>query len=192
MSVQTQIRSRKRSAAKHEAILVAAEAVAGELGYAQSTIEQIARRAGVGKQTIYRWWPSKGALYLETYKQLVSSVTMPGPENDCRHRLQRFLTSLFRQYHRTSAGVILRGLIGDMANDDDVRDTVHAGLLLERSSVLIDPIAAGVDTGQFASAIKVKDAADVVIALIWMQLLVDPEKLDAKFARHVVNVALGE
>ena len=192
MDAQTQIKPRKRSAAKHQAILVAAEAVAGEFGYAPSTIELIARRAGVGKQTIYRWWPSKAALYLETYKRLVSRVTMPGPEIECRRRLQRFLASLFRQYHRTSAGVILRGLIGDMVNDDDVRDTVQTGLLLERSSVLLDPIAAGVDTGQLGAGITAQDAADVVVALIWKQLLVDPEKLDARFAKHVVNVALRE
>lgn len=192
MSATIQIRTRKRSTAKHEAILVAAEAVASELGYAPSTIELIASRAGVGKQTIYRWWPSKAALYLETYKHLVSSVRMPGPDIDCRLRLQRFLASLFRQYRRTSAGVILRGLIGDMADDEDVRNTVQTGLLLERSSVLLDPIAAGINTGQFAAAITAQDAADVVIALIWKQLLVDPKTLDAKFAKHVVNLALRE
>ncbi len=78
------------------------------------------------------------------------------------------------------------------AMDDDVRDTVHVGLLLERSSVVLDPIESGVNTGQFASSIKAPDAADVVIALIRKQLMVDPEKLDAKFAKHVVNIALGE
>lgn len=162
------------------------------MGYASSTIELIARRAGVGKQTIYRWWPSKAALYLETYKQLVSSVSMPGPEYSCRHRIQRFLAALFRQYHRTGAGVILRGLIGDMANDDDVRDTVQIGLLLERSSVLLDPVKTGVDTEQLKSVTRPQDAVDVVIALIWKQILIDPKRLDTQFAKHVVDVALGE
>ena len=47
------------------AILDASLALVGELGYDNVSIEAIARRAGVGKQTIYRWWPSKGAVVLE-------------------------------------------------------------------------------------------------------------------------------
>lgn len=41
------------------AILVAAFELVGEVGYAGLTIEGIANRAGCGKQTIYRWWPSR-------------------------------------------------------------------------------------------------------------------------------------
>ena len=43
------------------AILVAAAELIAEVGYRKLSIEAIAARAGVGKQTIYRWWPSKGA-----------------------------------------------------------------------------------------------------------------------------------
>ena len=43
-------------------------------------MEAIATRAGVGKQTIYRWWPDKGALILEAYLALVGAeedLTLP-------------------------------------------------------------------------------------------------------------------
>ena len=48
-----------------QAILAAAMALAAEVGYSGLTIEAIAARAGVGKQTIYRWWPSKADVLLE-------------------------------------------------------------------------------------------------------------------------------
>ena len=47
------------------AILDAALDLVEEVGYAKLSIEGIAARAGVGKQTIYRWWPSKGAVLLD-------------------------------------------------------------------------------------------------------------------------------
>src|SRR5260221_14491515 len=56
---------RKRSEESRRAILVAALALFSERGYGAVSIEGIAARAGVGKQTIYRWWPSKADVLLE-------------------------------------------------------------------------------------------------------------------------------
>ncbi|MFD9456929.1 TetR/AcrR family transcriptional regulator [Streptomyces sp. NPDC059985] len=55
----------RRSDRSRRAILDAALALVGEVGYNKLTIEAIAARAGVGKQTIYRWWPSKAAVLLD-------------------------------------------------------------------------------------------------------------------------------
>ena len=57
----------RRSDRSRRAIHDAALALVGEVGYAKTTIEAIAARAGVGKQTIYRWWPSKAAVLMEAF-----------------------------------------------------------------------------------------------------------------------------
>ncbi|MEV4100100.1 TetR/AcrR family transcriptional regulator [Nonomuraea sp. NPDC049649] len=62
--------SSRRSEASRRAILTAAFELAGEVGYAKLSIEGIAARAGVGKQTIYRWWPSKGAVLFDAILSL--------------------------------------------------------------------------------------------------------------------------
>ncbi|MCX4968984.1 TetR/AcrR family transcriptional regulator [Streptomyces sp. NBC_00654] len=62
--------SSRRSDRSRRAIYDAALALVGETGYAKTTIEGIAARAGVGKQTIYRWWPSKAAVLLEAFLDL--------------------------------------------------------------------------------------------------------------------------
>ncbi|MFD6275719.1 TetR/AcrR family transcriptional regulator [Streptomyces sp. NPDC060209] len=59
--------SSRRSDRSRRAIHDAALALVGEVGYAKTTIEGIAARAGVGKQTIYRWWPSKAAVLMEAF-----------------------------------------------------------------------------------------------------------------------------
>ena len=55
----------RRNERSRRAILDAALELATELGYQKLTIESVAARAGVGKQTIYRWWPSKGAVLFD-------------------------------------------------------------------------------------------------------------------------------
>ncbi|MEU3658786.1 TetR/AcrR family transcriptional regulator [Streptomyces sp. NPDC032940] len=60
----------RRSARSRRAIYDAALALVAEVGYPRTTIEGIAARAGVGKQTIYRWWSSKADVLLEAFLDL--------------------------------------------------------------------------------------------------------------------------
>jgi AcrR family transcriptional regulator len=60
----------RRSERSRRAIYDAALALVGEIGYPRTTIEGIAARAGVGKQTIYRWWGSKADVLLEAFLDL--------------------------------------------------------------------------------------------------------------------------
>jgi AcrR family transcriptional regulator len=62
--------SKRRSERSRHAIYDAALELVSEVGYGKLTIEAIASRAGVGKQTIYRWWPSKGAVLLDAFLDL--------------------------------------------------------------------------------------------------------------------------
>ncbi|MBK3532701.1 TetR/AcrR family transcriptional regulator [Streptomyces sp. MBT67] len=62
--------SNRRSDRSRRAILDAALALVTEVGYRRTTIEGIAARAGVGKQTIYRWWPSKAAVLMDAFLDL--------------------------------------------------------------------------------------------------------------------------
>ncbi|MEU5592390.1 TetR/AcrR family transcriptional regulator [Streptomyces sp. NPDC020298] len=60
----------RRSEKSRRAIYAAALELVAEAGYPKTTIEGIAARAGVGKQTIYRWWSSKAEVLLEAFLDL--------------------------------------------------------------------------------------------------------------------------
>ncbi|MFF4045781.1 TetR/AcrR family transcriptional regulator [Streptomyces chartreusis] len=62
--------STRRSEKSRRAIYDAALALVAEVGYPRTTIEGIAARAGVGKQTIYRWWSSKAEVLMEAFLDL--------------------------------------------------------------------------------------------------------------------------
>jgi AcrR family transcriptional regulator len=63
----------RRNEHSRQAILTATADLLGEVGYTKLAVEAIAARAGVGKQTIYRWWPDKGAVVLDAYLALVGA-----------------------------------------------------------------------------------------------------------------------
>ncbi|MGN9762136.1 TetR/AcrR family transcriptional regulator [Streptomyces sp. SD31] len=66
--------STRRSERSRRAIYDAALALVAEVGYPRTTIEGIAARAGVGKQTIYRWWPSKAEVLMEAFLDLAEQA----------------------------------------------------------------------------------------------------------------------
>lgn len=93
----------RRSERSRQAILTATADLIGEVGYTKLAVEAIAARAGVGKQTIYRWWPDKGAVVLDAYLALVGAdqgLTFPDSgdlEADLRVVLETMVDSLTDQ-----------------------------------------------------------------------------------------------
>src|ERR1700734_1882304 len=114
-------RGRRRSAEADRAILAATVELLAERGLAAMSIEEIAARAGVGKATIYRRWPSKGLLALDAF---VASFAAQQPLPDTG-TLRGALTAALRAWVRavtvTPMGSVLAGLIGEAQHDPSLR-----------------------------------------------------------------------
>jgi AcrR family transcriptional regulator len=93
-------RGRPRDEAAHRAILDATEDLVVEGGYQAMTVEQIAARAGVGKATVYRWWPSKAHLTLEMVTTRWFEVGELPDTGDIRRDLVEFMRVNFENHAR--------------------------------------------------------------------------------------------
>lgn len=182
----------RRSPAKHRAILAAAADAVVADGYNATTIEQIAAAAGVGKQTIYRWWPSKPALFVEVYNDLVPQDVLQADTGDVFADLEGLLAGLFAIYRRTPAARVLAGLIAEAQHDPAAADAVRGGLVIGRRGLLTEPLRRGVDTGQLAADFDVAWASDAITALIWHRLLCGRTPLTDTDARDLVARLLGK
>src|SRR5579859_5456457 len=86
---------RRRNEAARQAILDAALCLVTEDGYEGFAMERLARQAGVGKQTIYRWWPDKAAVLAEAIGDHAQS-TIPLPDTGTlAGDLAEFFTTTF-------------------------------------------------------------------------------------------------
>ncbi|HET6737281.1 MAG TPA: helix-turn-helix domain-containing protein, partial [Kribbella sp.] len=63
--------TRRRGAALEEAILRAAVEELQEVGYRELTMDGVAARAGTSKNVIYRRWPSRAALCVAAYREML-------------------------------------------------------------------------------------------------------------------------
>lgn len=106
-----------RSEQSRRAILDAAISMIGELGYDNISIEAIARQAGVSKQTIYRWWPSKGAVILEAATESLGAVVTIPDTGDLVADLRTQLTAILDLVSTTGFGPAYRCLIAAGQSD---------------------------------------------------------------------------
>ena len=158
----------------------AAELVAAR-GYRAVSMELVAKAAGVGKQTLYRRWPNKAAMFVDVYRWLAPAGSLAADDGDID--LETLLRRLFAIFRTTPAGAILAGLVGDAAADRRVRDAIRGGLVVDRDGLLDAPLARG------AAGPDLAFAKELVIALIYKRLLTDPAGLDDAFARDLARRA---
>lgn len=162
----------RRSEASRRAILDAAFELAGEVGYAKLSIEGIAARAGVGKQTIYRWWPSKGAVLFDAVLSLTEgqegadSVALPDT-GDLEADLKLVLRATVDEFADPAYDRPLRALSIEITNDPAL-----AALYAERLEGPMNELKkARLRAAQEAGQLPADLDLDVAVDLIWSPLL---------------------
>ena len=107
------------------AVLHAADDLLVERGFGGVTVEGIAARAGVAKQTIYRWWPSKVDILLDTLIEDASRQLAIPDAGSAVESARRYLRSLARFLSKDPAGKVLLALIGEAQHDQAMAAAFH-------------------------------------------------------------------
>jgi AcrR family transcriptional regulator len=121
---------RPRSERARRAVLHAVDDLLVDVGYAAMTMKGIAERAGVGRQTLYRWWTTKAEILLEAIVDDVEDELTTPARPDAADDLLTYLRALNGFLLTSPAGLAYRALVGEAQHDPAVRDLVHAADLL--------------------------------------------------------------
>lgn len=176
---------RRRNEATRQAILAAARRLLAADGRSV-TVEAIAREAGIGRQTIYRWWPSKGAVLLEALTSEARDL-IPTPDTGALETdLASFLADLFHAATRPENAAMLRTLAREAAGDSQIaallRDFIQTGrsdlhAILERAKI----------RGEVAAGTDVDLLIDQAFGVCWFRLLSGHAALTAHVARGLAH-----
>ena len=160
-------------------------------GHAAVTIEKIAARAEVAKTTVYRWWPSKIAIFMDLFEQLATKrligfADSGSVEADLRHVLR----GLLRLFRTTAAGAAVAGMITEaqinpaaaaVFRDEFVaRGRVLSRLALERARF----------RGELPMKFDIELAIDIMSGAIWYRLLLGHAPLNDAYADAIVRTVL--
>jgi AcrR family transcriptional regulator len=176
--------ARTRSEESREAILDAALTLARKSGYGKVTVDALALAAGVGKQTIYRWWSSLGEVVLEALRAHARAI--PAPETGTLEGdLSAFLRVTFRLVRGPEGTApILKGLMAEAQLDDRFAPR-FADFVEERRDVLRTIVLRHVPSSRRS---EVDATVDMLFGAMWYRMLVGHAPLDAAFAQTLAEL----
>jgi AcrR family transcriptional regulator len=181
---------RPRSAAADLSILEAATAILAERGLSGMSMEEVAARAGVGKATVYRRWPSRGALALDAFMaEFRSQLALPDT-GTLRGDLLAALRSWSRAVTTSRAGRMLAGLIAEAQRDPQLasawRERVFDPLRAQHKAL----VERAVRRGEIRPGTDADVVLDLVFGAAYHRLLQGHLPLNDRFARQVVDLVM--
>src|SRR4051794_35779128 len=168
----------RRSERARRAILDSALRLCRDRGYEGTTIEAIAAAAGVGKQTIYRWWPSKGAVIMEALNELGVRSAEFGDTDDVRADLRKQMTSVVRLLSDPEFGPIYRGVIAATQSDTELSAALHERLIAPRVTACVERLRRGQRAGQLRPDADLETLVEVLYGPLYYRLLLPGRPLD--------------
>jgi AcrR family transcriptional regulator len=177
---------RPRDDAAGPALLSAARRLVTERGYQRVSVQNLLDEAGVGRQTLYRRWPSKAELVLDAFLDSAGRIPVvtDGPIGDV---LGRFLTHLFTNL--LEDGAALRSLMASAQEDPKFLENFRERFLLPRARIVKSLLEQAVERGELAEDFDVDTASDMIHGAFWYRMLLG-EALDASFAKKLAATTL--
>jgi AcrR family transcriptional regulator len=179
---------RPRSEASRQAVLAAALSLATEVGYAGLTIEGIAARAGVGKQTIYRWWPGKADVLLEAGAAKADLQVPVTDHGSYRADLRAFLEASYAMGSDLRFVSLLRALMAEAQLDAEFGERFRTAFLDRRREALGVITGRARDRGDLPDRPDPAIVADIVFGTIWYRILATRRPLDDALAGDLIEV----
>jgi len=184
----TRARGRPRSDKARRAILRAARELIEESGPAGLTMEGIAARAGVGKPTVYRWWPDRHSVAMAALMESDTPAAAPGgrsPLASLRKQLERVI-----EVFAAPVGRAVATMIAAADSDSEIARAFRSHFILarrEEGRALLELALAG---GEIRRDANIEVALDMIYGALFFRLLMGHAPLDAAAARLILKEAL--
>ena len=162
---------RPRSTRSHEAIVRATLALLVEVGYERLTMEQVQRRAGVGKATIYRRWPSKTELVKDAIVFFSSELPLPDT-GALRSDYAVVCASAVAIAEDRDAALLMPRLLAEASRDAELHAAFEAALVEPRRSVVRAVLARARDRGEIRADIDLELTIDMLVGPLIYKFLI--------------------
>lgn len=180
---------RPRSQAAHDAVVEATLALLRESGLRELTIEAIARRSGVGKPTIYRWWPSKNAVAVEAvFGMIADDVSYPSHLSATDALITQ--VQVVAQLLAGELGQGLAEMMGEAQADEQTLHAINQRFHEIRRAAARDLIKRGQHAGEFRADIDADEAIDLIYGPLYYRWIFRHLPLTPDFAEANLQNAL--
>jgi AcrR family transcriptional regulator len=183
-------RPRGEAAASHAAIMEAVFQLLQERSVRDLTMEAVARRAGVGKPTLYKWWPSKAALVFAMFHERLTSAPDLAPDASAEAALRTRVRHLIAALNG-SFGKVMADLIAEGQSDAGLLKDLFEQHVRERRDATIAEIERGKVSGEFPARLDAVLAVDAMVGAIYYRHLLRFAPLTEEYGERLVDQMIG-
>jgi AcrR family transcriptional regulator len=177
------------TATSHDAIMDAVYALLQENSVRSLTMEEVAKRAKVGKPTLYKWWPTKATLVLamlcERMAPDLEKPTLLSAEASLRLRAQRLIDAFNGPF-----GKIVAGLIAEGQSEPAIRQAFFDRWVGPRRAATIVDLQRGKDAGELRSDTEAELLNDAIFGAIYYRFLLGLGPFTRRFGAELVEQAI--
>ena len=181
----------RRSERARLAVLAASAELIGTVGYDKMTIEGIAATAGVGKQTIYRWWPSKATVVLDMWAPDVHPKIEFADTGDLAADLKAQLKSVIDLGSEPLFGPTFRALVADSQHDAQLAEQLLERIFRPRIAACKNRLRSAQAAGQLLEDIDLDVAVDLFYGGFYHRYLLRIAPLTHEYADVIVDSVLS-
>lgn len=193
MAVDPPRRGRGRRPAtevRNEVLEAAADLLFAE-GMGAFTIEKVANRSGASKMTIYKWWPSKGALALDGYFHKVEPTLAFPDTGDIQADLRAQLHAFLRVIRDSPAGRVIAELIGQAQSDPELKAAYLQRYSSPRRAQAVAALEKAKQRGQLRKRLDPETVVDQLWGACYHRLLLPDQPLTDEFVDALVDNLFG-
>jgi len=176
-----------RSEEARTAVLEAADDLLAERGFAGVTVEGIAARAQVAKQTIYRWWTSKTDILFDALAEDAASYFTAYEGDDLGSDLRHHLRQLAVFLAETDPGAVCRALAGQAQHDPEIAARFRAEFVAPQRDRAQAPFRGAQSRGELPGDIDIDLAADQLVGPIYYRVLITGQSVPPEFTDALVD-----
>ena len=180
-------RGRRPAAEVRTEILEAAAKLLFDEGMAGFTIEKVANISGASKMTIYKWWPSKGALALDGYFHRVDPELVFPDTGDIQADLRTQLHSFLRVICHSPAGRVIGELIGQAQSDPDLKAAYLERYSGPRRAKAVAAMETAKERGQLRANLDPETVVDQLWGACYHRLLLPDQPLIDEFVDALLD-----
>jgi AcrR family transcriptional regulator len=186
-------RGRPRSEKARQAILDSAMEILLDQGLHAMSMDDVARRAGASKATIYRWWPSKERLALDALAAEWASAapTDKGDTGTLRGDLLARFRPWVRQLNRKPYARVVAGLVAAAQTDAEFADLYRRHFVQPRRVATRDLLVRARDRGEIEADTDLEVTLDLLYGPLYHRLLHGHAPLTERFAEHVIDAVIA-
>jgi len=170
-----------------KAVLTATYELLAKSGLGGVSVDEVSRRSGVAKTTIYRHWPSREALLLDACSQLSTRPLVPDT-GKLRTDLEALAVGATMRLQQPWS-TVLPSII-DAAERDKELAKLQSQIHAQMRGAFIAVIERGQERGELARSLDAREIVASIIGPIMYRRFFSRELLDEAFAKKIVERAL--